>query len=61
MRSFFDFQTGEIEYDNSDSLYLKLNQTTPQTIINGGPIFDAGLTSNNDISIKSGFKLILDA
>lgn len=34
--------------------YLKLDQTTPQRVINGSPHFDEGLT------IKSGKKLIFE-
>jgi hypothetical protein len=34
------------------SLFLKLDQTTPQTIINGTPIFNAGLTSNDKIKLS---------
>ena len=34
--------------------YLKLDQTTPQTVDNGAPHFDGGLI------IKSGQKLIMD-
>ena len=43
-----------------DLRYLKLDQTTPQTVTTGAPIFDAGLKSNNSIIIKAGQKLILD-
>jgi len=34
-----------------DLRYLKLDQTTPQTIVNGAPIFNAGLVSNDDVAI----------
>ena len=34
--------------------YLKIDQTTPQTVDNGAPHFDGGLI------IKSGQKLIMD-
>ena len=34
--------------------YLALDQSTPQTILNDMPIFDAGLQSNNSIFINSG-------
>lgn len=43
-----------------DLSYLKLDQTTPQTVENGAPIFDAGLRSNGAIILKSGQKLIFD-
>jgi hypothetical protein len=38
----------------NDLLYLKLDQTTPQTVINDAPHFDKGIV------IKSGEKLIFD-
>jgi len=53
--------SGENTGDQDLTSLLALDQTTPQTIVAGAPIFDAGITSNNDIKIKSGFKLILDA
>ena len=43
-----------------DARYLLLNQSTPQTVINGAPIFDAGLKANDDIIILAGKKLVLD-
>jgi hypothetical protein len=43
-----------------DLRYLKLNQTTPQTIINGTPIFNVGLKSNDDVTIKADKKIYLD-
>jgi hypothetical protein len=43
-----------------DTRYLKLDQTTPQTVVNGAPIFDKGLRSNGAIILKSGQKLIFD-
>jgi hypothetical protein len=39
---------------------LLLDQTTPQTVINGVPIFDAGIKSNGPIILKSGQKLVFD-
>jgi len=39
---------------------LKLDQTTPQTVTGGAPIFNAGLRSNGNIILKSGMKLVLD-
>ena len=44
----------------ADLRYLKLDQTTVQTVINGKPIFDKGLKSDDDLEIKAGKKLILD-
>lgn len=44
----------------ASALFLKLDQTTPQTVINGVPIFNVGLKSNGDVTIKAGQKLILD-
>jgi len=38
-------------YSETDPLSLHLNQATPQTIINGIPIFDSGLTSNGVIRL----------
>ena len=37
-----------------DARYLKLDQTTPQSVENGSPRFQAGIT------IKAGQKLIFD-
>jgi hypothetical protein len=44
----------------TDSLYLKLDQTVPQTVSSGMPTFDGGMRSNNNIVLKSGMKFILD-
>lgn len=44
----------------TDPLSLHLDQTTPQTVINGAPIFNEGLKSNGSIILKSGQKLIFD-
>jgi hypothetical protein len=54
--------SGNLKIDPTglDTTYLKLNQTAPQTITIGTPIFDVGLDSNDDIVILSGKKLILD-
>ena len=43
-----------ISQSQANSLYLKLNQSTPQKVDNGSPEFDGGIT------IKAGQKLILD-
>jgi hypothetical protein len=43
-----------------DSRYLKLDQTTPQTIISGTPIFNVGIKSNDAVVIKAEKLLILD-
>ena len=42
--------TGTISLDTTytDANYLKLDQTTPQTITNGAPLFSAGVTINAD-------------
>jgi hypothetical protein len=37
----------------TDPLSLHLDQTTPQTVVNGVPIFNLGLTSNADITATS--------
>lgn len=39
---------------------LKLDQTTPQTIVNGAPTFEQGIVSEGDILLKIGQKLIFD-
>ena len=44
--------TGMLDYvgmtaDEAEA-YLKLDQTTPQTVINGAPQFDEGLTIKKD-------------
>jgi hypothetical protein len=39
---------------SNDARYLKLDQTTPQTVINGMPTFNKG------IRIKAGEKIIFD-
>lgn len=44
----------------ANGLYLKLDQTTPQTVLNDKPIFNAGAKSNGDIILKAGQKLIFD-
>jgi hypothetical protein len=36
-------------FPSYDGIYLKLDQTTPQTIINDAPIFDVGLVTNDTI------------
>ena len=57
----FDYTLSSSEIQAiSNALYLKLDQTTPQTVINGAPIFDAGLRCNGAIILKSGQKLIFD-
>ena len=43
-----------------DARYLKLDQTTPQTVISGMPTFDAGIRSNGYIILKSGQRLVFD-
>jgi hypothetical protein len=40
--------------------FLKLDQSTPQTITGGKPIFNSGLVSNGDIIIKAGQKVVFD-
>ena len=47
--------TGAIRVTVSGGSFLKLDQTTPQNVINGAPEFDAG------IKIKAGQKLYFDA
>lgn len=54
----------------ASGLYLKLDQTTHQHVINGTPVFDEGIeatstgdtaiTANKDIKLKSGQKMIYD-
>ena len=44
----------------TDPHSLHLNQTTPQTVTGGAPIFDGGIKSNDDIILKAGKKLIFD-
>jgi len=45
----------KVEGGNSlDTRYIKLDQTAPQTILNGAPIFDAGLVSNDEIIFSDG-------
>lgn len=45
---------------SNDARYLKLSQTTPQTVINGAPTFNVGLSANDNIVLKAGKKLIFD-
>lgn len=40
--------------------YLKLDQSTPQTVSNGRPVFNVGIKANNDVILKAGVKLIFD-
>lgn len=53
-----------IKIDNSitvataDDRYLKLDQTTPQSVINGAPTFEGG--TNDSIIIKAGKRLVFD-
>lgn len=42
----------------SDTLFLKLDQTTPQTVSGGSPIFDGGLQSNDHILIDADNKYL---
>ena len=41
--------TGNLDYVSEEDLsgYFKLDQTTPQTVINGVPIFDQGISAND--------------
>jgi hypothetical protein len=55
-----------IRIDNSitpvvaDGKYLKIDQTTPQTVINGMPVFNKGVRSDDDVIIKQSKRLVLD-
>ena len=40
--------------------YFKVDQTTPQTVINGTPIFNVGWFSNDDVKLIAGKKIIFD-
>lgn len=42
------------------SAYLKLDQTTPQTVINGAPIFNVGVELKDDSILTSDKKFYLD-
>jgi hypothetical protein len=42
------------------SIGFLIDQISPQTIINGSPIFDEGIKSNGDIYLKAGQKIYLD-
>lgn len=53
-RGFDDVGEDELTEAEANLLYLKLDQTTPQTVENGQPTFEG-------IKIKAGEKLILDA
>jgi hypothetical protein len=52
--------TKKIDYSLGSTKYLKIDQTTPQTVINGRPIFNGGARSNDDIILRSGRKLVFD-
>lgn len=54
------FQITRLTLAQLQSLFLKLDQTTPQTVVDGNPVFDAGLNSNGDVTLKAGEKLYLD-
>lgn len=58
----FDKILGEYREDDAPStgVYLKIDQSTPQTVINGRPIFNAGTMNNDDVKIIAGKKLIFD-
>lgn len=43
-----------------DARYLKLDQTTPQTVSGGAPIFGAGLKANSNIVLRTGYKMVFD-
>ena len=43
-----------------DPLSLHLDQTAPQVVTGGAPIFNGGLNSNGSITLQAGQKLILD-
>lgn len=48
------------QLDESDPLSLHLNQSIPQTVTNGVPVFNEGIKSNGPIILKAGQKLIFD-
>jgi len=50
----------EIVTEETDPISLHLDQTTPQNIINGMPIFDGGIRSNDNIILKAYKKFIFD-
>ena len=60
MANKYDKILGEYREDDATRA-LKLDQTTPETVINGAPIFDEGIISNGPIKLLSGQKLIFDA
>jgi len=51
---------GDLSLAIGDARYLKLDQTTPQTVLNGQPVFDSGTKNNDNIILKAGKYLILD-
>jgi len=55
-----EFRENDFSLDVPDARYLKLDQTTPQTIISGTPIFNVGIKSNDAVVIKAEKLLILD-
>jgi len=55
----FDF-VSDLNQSGADLRYLKLDQTTPQTVINGTPVFNKGLTAKEHVTIKAGQRLYLD-
>lgn len=49
-----------IATSGSTSGTFLIDQTTPQTVTGGTPIFQEGLNSNENVTIKSGKKLYFD-
>ncbi len=43
-----------------DDRYLLIDQSTPQTVISGTPVFNVGLKANDDIVIRGTKKLVFD-
>ena len=54
LKPVFNPFTGKLDFTVHHDEYLKIDQTTPQTVINGAPIFNEGLV------IKAGAKIIFD-
>jgi hypothetical protein len=50
---YFDFDKNITDYTllTDTTTFLKLDQTTPQTVVNGSPVFNAGLSSNGKVNI----------
>lgn len=51
---------GKFVVTANDPNALQTDQSTPQTVINGRPVFNVGTKNEDDVLVKAGKKLVLD-